>query len=129
MKPLLADIINIIHLLIGVIVYMGVFLPEKYLIWYILSIILIHSHWQFNDGYCILTTIVYQLRCIPITAYYDSPVVKNFIKKILDKLNIKADIDLKYIDNIIRDSQKLLCVIAIIRLARWLCISNSADIK
>jgi hypothetical protein len=128
MYSLLANIINIIHLLIGVIVYIGVFLPEKYLIWYILSIILIHSHWQFNNGYCILTTIEYQLRCIPISAYYDSPVVKNFVKKILDKLNIKTDIDLKYIDNKIRDSQKLLCVIAIIRLIRWLYISKSSDI-
>ena len=125
MNTVYANIVSLIHIFIGIIMYFGILLPEKYLIWYILVVSLIHYHWQFNDGYCILTTIEYKLRDIPICAYYDSPFIKYIIKRIEDKFDTKLEIDVKYIDDYTRFIHKGFIIIAIIRVIRWIILNSN----
>jgi hypothetical protein len=54
-------IVKFIHILVVFILLFGVFLPSKYLIYYIFLWPAIYIHWYFNDNQCMLSEIEYNL--------------------------------------------------------------------
>ena len=55
-SPIIADIINLLHIAMFVFVILGCFLlPKKYLFYYLIFIMLIFLDWNDLDGICILT--------------------------------------------------------------------------
>ena len=89
MRKFFKKVVYFIHKLFVYFLVLGVFLPEKYLFYYIIAWPITYIHWQFNDNRCILTELEYFLDDKPypptINKDHDFP----FIKSILEKLNIK----------------------------------------
>ena len=56
-SKLIANVIKIIHYIIMFTLLLGVFLPSKYLIYYIFLWPAVYFHWYFNDNKCMLTEI------------------------------------------------------------------------
>ncbi len=54
-SKLVANVIRIIHCILMLTLLFGVFLPDKYLIYYIFLWPAIYTHWMFNDSHCMLT--------------------------------------------------------------------------
>ena len=54
-SKLIANVIKIIHYIIMFTLLLGVFLPSKYLIYYIFLWPAVYFHWYFNDNKCMLT--------------------------------------------------------------------------
>lgn len=111
----LANIVSIIHVFAGIYMFVGGFFPEEYLPFYIVYMIILVGHWNFNDGHCILLSIENKLRNIPMgeSGWDRSP----FIKNILNKCGI--DIEERQIDYSLRRITKILTVMAIFRWIIW----------
>jgi len=60
-RIILSKILKYIHILVNVIIFFGIFLPAKYLIYYLFLCPFIYLHWQFNDNQCMLSELEYKL--------------------------------------------------------------------
>ncbi len=61
-RPVIADMIRILHLLMFVVVLAGPFLPYRYLPYYLLFVWIIFLDWNDLDGMCILTKLEHYAR-------------------------------------------------------------------
>lgn len=114
MKKILKVVVHLIHKLFLFFIIFGVFLPEKYLFYYIITFPIVYIHWKLNNNYCILTQLEYMIDNKP----YPPTIDKNhpFIKSIFDELNIK--ISSSELHNTILYGYNILWLIGIIRYFR-----------
>jgi hypothetical protein len=116
-KLLLANFLTVLHFLIGVYVNFGwIVLEEKYLLYYIASIVIMQILWVVYDDQCILTIWENELRDLP-------PNDEIFIKKIIISYGI--DINDHY-DTFIRWLPRMTCIFAMIRY--YIYIQNEVKI-
>ena len=116
-KLLLANFLTVLHFLIGVYVNFGwIVLEEKYLLYYIASIVIMQILWVVYDDQCILTIWENELRGLP-------PNDEIFIKKIIISYGI--DINDHY-DTFIRWLPRMTCIFAMIRY--YIYIQNEVKI-
>jgi hypothetical protein len=122
----IADIISLIHILIGIYIYIGfILLPGNHLPLYILIIIGIHIHWKLNNGMCILTVWENSIRETEATkAGYENI---QYINRLLSYINISLDDDTAA--SIVIYSQRILCFFAIIRYSIYINKEYTNDIK
>jgi hypothetical protein len=79
-----ARLVVILHCIIVYFLFLGCFLPEKYLIYHLLAFPLVSFHWQLNGNRCYLTDLEYKLNGIK-----DVPAIDNhypFMKRIFAQL-------------------------------------------
>ena len=122
----LADIISIVHSLLGIFIYSGfILLPEKYLPHYIIFIILIHIHWKFNDDKCILTVWENNIRNVnSVKAGYENI---TYVTRFLSYFYIYIDDDTSVL--LVVWSQRMLCVFALIRYLNYINNKNIHETK
>ena len=60
-RIILSKILRYIHILVCVIIFFGIFLPAKYLIYYLFLGLFMYLHWHFNDNQCMLSELEYKL--------------------------------------------------------------------
>ena len=54
-KNILSNLVRFAHFLLIIILIFGIFLPSKYLIYYLILLPGMYIHWHFNDNKCMLT--------------------------------------------------------------------------
>jgi hypothetical protein len=116
-RKILARLVKIIHQLIVYFCVLGVFLPSKYLIYYIPIWPLIYLHWQFNSNKCILTELQYWLEFKSSTPTIDLDHNFPFIRSISG--NLFKNISNKNLHNFIIRSITLLWIIGVIRYLKF----------
>jgi hypothetical protein len=80
----IADIIKFIHIILVLMVLTGfIFLPRKFLPYYIIFIILVLLDWNDKDGLCILTRIEHYFRTGKWEHYESQP---EFIRPLVNKV-------------------------------------------
>jgi hypothetical protein len=61
-SPVMADLVRFVHYVMVLCVFLGPFLPRKYLPYYMFFILLIFLDWNDLDGMCILTKLEHSFR-------------------------------------------------------------------
>ena len=83
LKKVIKYIVSFLHMLIVLFIFLGAFLPKKYLIYFIFAWPLMYLHWYTNDENCIST----EIECWADKKPYcsepadDFPFVTNLLKK------------------------------------------------
>jgi hypothetical protein len=91
MRKFIKIIINIIHKLLVYFMFFGVLLPEKYLLYFVITWPFIYIHWQLNNNRCILTELEYYLDNKPYPPTIDKDHDYPFMKSVLGDFGISMD--------------------------------------
>lgn len=98
MKKILKIIVNTIHKLLVYFMFFGVFLPKKYLLYFIIVLPFVHIHWQFNNHKCILTELEYYLDGKPPPPTVDKQETYPFMKDTFSELGMNlTDQEIYYV--------------------------------
>lgn len=89
-NKILLGLVRIIHRLIVYFIILGVFLPPKYLIFFLPVWPFIYLHWQINSNRCIMTEIEYWIESNPypstIDLDHDYPFIRSISWNLFDNL-------------------------------------------
>lgn len=89
-NKILLYFIKIFHQFIVYFIVLGVFLPSKYLIYYIPFWPLVYLHWKFNSNRCFLTELEYWIESKPFPSTVNNdhnyPFIRSMTGKLFDKL-------------------------------------------
>ena len=95
-KNMLSKLIRLVHQLLIYFILLGVFLPNKYLFFYLITWPLIYLHWQFNSNKCALTQLEYWIQSIPYPKSTNSNNTYPFVRSISGNLFTNTSNDLMH---------------------------------
>jgi hypothetical protein len=87
------QLITLLHFFITIFTFFGILLPNKYIKYYILFIIILQIHWLTNNNECIITQIEqkYATDMNIIHEQMKSDTKYPFMEKIFNKINVSFD--------------------------------------
>lgn len=90
MRKIIKIMLISIHKLLVYFMFFGVFLPERLLIYFLITWPLIYLHWQLNNNRCILTELEYFIDNKPYPPTVDKDHDYPFMRSVLADFNIKV---------------------------------------